>query len=313
MSEAAAPAPWLGHCHFVTTSGVPAQGLVAVYCTDAEGFRTALDAAAPLQGLTVKGTDKLIPADQLQPGDFGEWDPGSLAESVGAARPVAFGELTASDGEGTGDDALLELQDFGEIEPLSMMMDEDPPPTVPKALKAALFGPMHPPSDAEVARHGSAAKVPAARTFAILDAAKVPMMQLYLEQSGLPHRCLYKGEALERFGDVAPWVVELEEEATFTRRLFSRSKLPADLWDKAPGMLLRGRAELEDVWKHFRKFTKVGTHDGKSLFLRFWEPSVLRALPHILVAENAARFFPDWAQLIWVDPAEGRAGGIRRV
>jgi len=43
------------------------------------------------------------------------------------------------------------------------------------------------------------------------------------------------------------------------------------MWDKEPGIYMRSRGSLEDMWKHFRKFTKVQDETGKWFYFRFWE------------------------------------------
>ena len=111
-------------------------------------------------------------------------------------------------------------------------------------------------------------------TYAILDAAKVPNLPEMLETSGLPHRCLFTGEAFETLGAVAPWVVALDPNSGFTRNLFSRSDAPWHLWDAAPGIFVVSQADLDGVWSHFRKFTRVRDEAGRWFYFRFWDPAI---------------------------------------
>jgi len=76
---------------------------------------------------------------------------------------------------------------------------------------------------------------------------------------------------------VAPYVVQLEEDVDFTRNLFSHDpeqEVPWFMWNKEPGIYVRSRGSLDDMWKHFRKFTKVQDENGKWFYFRFWEARV---------------------------------------
>lgn len=153
---------------------------------------------------------------------------------------------------------LLAVHTIHGIEPLDPQDTAWPPKTVPDAIQPALFG-----QSAKSALH----------TYAILDAAKIADLPQLLEASGLAHRCLFQGAALENLGDVAPWVVQLDIDATFTKNLFTRSDATFHWWDTEPGIYLRSDASLVDLCIHFRRFTKVQDDQGKWMFFRFWEPA----------------------------------------
>lgn len=109
------------------------------------------------------------------------------------------------------------------------------------------------------------------QVYAILDAAKVMNLPELLERSGLEHRCLFKGDAYDEMKNVAPWIVRLEENCRFTRNLFTRSEISWHLWDREPGIYVLSRGTLNDIWRHFRKLTRVRDESGKWFYLRFWE------------------------------------------
>ena len=164
----------------------------------------------------------------------------------------------------------LQIDTIDGVEPLDAQLGVADLKTVPDALYEPLFGQ---PSDALL------------HTYAILDAAKVPNLPELLETSGLKHRCLFKGDAYDELKDVAPWVVRLEDGNAFTRNLFTRSDAPWHLWDAEPGIYLRSSGTLDDMWKHFRKFTKVQDEQGKWFYFRFWEA---RTFTQILEKTEAA-------------------------
>lgn len=153
--------------------------------------------------------------------------------------------------------------EIGEIEPLDTQFGVDVLKTVPEPLHDPLFGVT---SDERTAG-----------TYAILDAAAVTNLPELLETSGLDHECLFRGEALEEFASVAPWIVQMEDGHPLTRNLFTRSDALWHLWDDAPGIFVRSHRSLELLASHFRKFTKLQGTDGRWRYFRFWEPMVCQA------------------------------------
>ncbi|RCW77727.1 DUF4123 domain-containing protein, partial [Paracoccus lutimaris] len=45
-----------------------------------------------------------------------------------------------------------------------------------------------------------------------------------------------------------------------------------------PGIYVRAHGTLDDMWRHFRKFTRVQDESGKWYYFRFWEQGTLGAL-----------------------------------
>lgn len=163
---------------------------------------------------------------------------------------------------GAPDEPDLQINTIDGVEPLDAQLGVVDLKTVPDALYESLFG-----RPCDTALH----------TYVILDAAKVPNLPELLEVSGLTHHCLFKGNAYDELKDVAPWIVQLEDENVFTRNLFTQSEAPWHFWDKEPGIYLRSDASLADLCAHFRRFTKVQQTDGRWRYFRFWEPLVLQA------------------------------------
>jgi hypothetical protein len=143
--------------------------------------------------------------------------------------------------------------------------------SIPDALYPALFGPLKESKDSidEIGAKERPQNAPS-YTYALLDAAKIPNLVEMLFTSGLEHRCLFKGAAFEELKDVAPWIVRLEDDHRFTRQLFTKGQVPWNLWDKEPGVYLRSNASLDELWAHFRKFTRVQDEDGKWFVAKFW-------------------------------------------
>ena len=159
------------------------------------------------------------------------------------------------------------IQVIEKLQPLSVGFDPGPQAQVPAALHPALFG----------TPAGDAPDMPLS-TCAVLDGAKIANLPEMLATSGLAHRCLFKGAAFDELHSVAPWIVELKATDRFTGYLFTRGTAPWHLWDAEPGIFLRTRASIDDIWRHLRKFTRLPDGAGGWVYWRFWEPGPLAVL-----------------------------------
>jgi len=279
--------PWLGLCHIRNeTDGTRSsqQTLVAAWADSVEAFEREVHFHTNTHGLQMILVEEVLPATEWMQKHPDRKDAQRLAAKVSAKHPVEIGTLgggaSGSGGQSDDSEGYLHIEEVEGVEPLDSQFGVHPPKTVPGALYQPLFG-QPDPTRTEVAQYGSADKVPPLHTYAILDAAKVVNFVEMLEASGLEHRCLFKGEAAEEMRDVAPYVVRLEEDNTFTRNLFSHDpeqEVPWFMWSREPGIYVRSRGTLEDMWRHFRKFTKVQDEDGKWFYFRFWEGIYLDAI-----------------------------------
>ncbi|EPX81843.1 DUF4123 domain-containing protein [Litoreibacter arenae] len=211
------------------------------------------------------------------------------------------------------------------VEPLDAQFGVDEPKTVPDALLHALFGK----SDfidnefGETESNLTNMHDEESYVYAILDAAQISGLPELLETSGLEYRCLFKGEAYEELRDVAPWIVQLKEGSNFVRNLFTRSKAPWHLWDAGAGVFVQSRSDLNDVWAHFRKFTKVQDEEGRWYYQRYWEPtswypsligrlsdvqsSILSGVARLIIHLNTPLFGSRWVVLEGTEHVQPKA------
>lgn len=157
----------------------------------------------------------------------------------------------------------LRIRTVATVTPLDAQFGVLPKRCVPTELREPLFSSGTGSADAEI------------YCYAIIDAAKYPNLPDLLIQSGLEHRCLLKGDAQKELGDVAPWVVKLDADNQFTRKLFTQGDAAWNLWDRQLGIFLRSEAMLNEIWAHFRKFLRVRDESGAWFYVRFWQPEVM--------------------------------------
>lgn len=174
-------------------------------------------------------------------------------------------------------DTSVQVKTIDGIQPLDRQFGVYPRLSVPALLVDELFGQPQPTKIECRSIDGSASQLPQMRTFAVLDASIVPNLETLLGASTLDHACLFSGKAFEEYKDVAPWLVELEQDAQLTRRIFTQDEAPGALWDLAPGFFVRARVPLANMRRHLRKFTKLRDERGNWYYFRFWEATHARA------------------------------------
>lgn len=109
-----------------------------------------------------------------------------------------------------------------------------------------------------------------ARAYVILDGAAVPDLPLKIYEMQPHSVCLYRGELEPDIAEVAPYLVELFPDTTFTDWLLSEG-----LGGKNRGIFARSPFSLTEVRKHFRKFLTVYDEAGNPLLFRYYDPRVL--------------------------------------
>lgn len=208
--------------------------------------------------------------------------------------PRIFDQIQAAEAK----QPILRITTIEGVEPLDGQLGVSSKKTVPDVLYDALFGEPEPTASGIEAVGGDVPAVPPMQTYAILEAAKIINLPELLADSGLDHRCLFKGDAYDELKDVAPWIVRLEEGNRFARKLFTKSDAPRHLWGAEQALYLRSRAALEQLWRHFRKLTRVRNEAGKWFYFRFWEAGCL--VDYLQFAESSGTL--DLRPLFGIDP-----------
>ncbi len=171
---------------------------------------------------------------------------------------------------------------------------------MPEELCEPLFGDPDPKADFEA--WGGEKNLPPLKTYALLDAACHPALPDILDTSDLNHKCLFTGKALEELGEAAPWLVELEPDHSLTRKLMTTDTAPGGLWEKQLGIFLRSRVDMNSLWKHLRRFTRLRDETGKWYFFRYWSPPICTRLMamgnHPDVAPLVSAMFPSGTEAL---------------
>ena len=257
---------WIGRCT-LRSDGDIIETVVAVAARDETEFFARLNERLSVVGYGLH--------DVLDVRSFPDWlaryghddVTTKLAFSIDAADNVSFSSDLTGTGSGSASGApprslqneILVSTPLADVEPLDAQFGIAEKKSVPAGLSKALFGPT------------DAVRGDKAATYAVLDAAKVPGLPEMLTASGLDHECLLQGKARDELRNAAPYLVRLDPTNTFTRHLFTRSNDAWHLWDREPGLYMRHAGSMEDVRRHFRRFTRLRHANGSWFYFRFWD------------------------------------------
>ena len=106
--------------------------------------------------------------------------------------------------------------------------------------------------------------------YAILDGASIPGLLDKLASAREDWVCLYRGALEPSLARMAPYLVKLRRDASFTEWLIVEG------WGKHWGVIAVSPAGLEALRRHFRHFLRVRDHRGAVLYFRYYDPRVLR-------------------------------------
>ena len=118
--------------------------------------------------------------------------------------------------------------------------------------------------------------------YAILDSYGEPRVLAKVEELGEQAVCLYRGRAFDKYWNIAPYLVKIDEVLL--------DWVVEELWDSPWGVFVWASVDLDKVRRHFRKFLLVLSPEGKKLYFRFYDPLVLPTFLMSCNAEEAKHF-----------------------
>jgi hypothetical protein len=104
----------------------------------------------------------------------------------------------------------------------------------------------------------------------IVDGARDPRIYSSLLGSYLESSCLYAGDLPYSLEAAAPYLVQLEFEDRYTRRLIDEA------WGNSWGVFLRSNETMDRLRRHLRQFLRVQDYRGRFMVFRYYDPRVLR-------------------------------------
>jgi hypothetical protein len=214
-------------------------------------------------------------------------DLGSAHGTTVNGRPVASSGVVDNDLIGAGATVLRVTiaenfnSDVRANAPLAALPNE-PAATVPAALETQKREVVATTSHDRVLEVLGNQKEP---VFAILDAARNPLILAWLLDCEEKYQSLYEGPEADKMMAVAPYLVAVPPYSGFLPRLVRAG------WGQSWGVYLTCDRPFDEVRKHLRRFLTVETEDGKKLVFRFYDPRVLSVFLPSCTGEESRTFF----------------------
>ena len=291
--------PWLGLCHIrkeADDTRSSQQILVAAWADSVEGFEREVHFHTNTHGLQMILAEEVLPAAEWMAKHPDRKDAQRLAAKVSAKHPVEIGALgggaAGADGQPNDSQGYLHIEEIEGVEPLDSQFGVHPPKTVPDALYQPLFGQPEITQEDFILSGSHPGVIGEMKVFAILDVGKINSLLNSIEESGCEYRCLFQGKASEEFRETAPYIVQLEPANDFTKNMFSATGSSRDIWGMEAGIFIRSRESMNQLRKHFRKFTRVQVEaDMRWTYFRFWEPKMITYFLRGTCQSNLEAFF----------------------
>lgn len=168
----------------------------------------------------------------------------------------------------------------------SVRLEEDAVESAPVAAPAPAEKPAQPERPPLTARQRKVIEILSTQQplFAVLDAARDPMVLGVVRAFADEHQSLYEGRPAVDMAGVAPYLAKVP----------AGSRLLEDLargWGQSWGVWLVCSQPFDAVRKHLRQLLMVETEDGRKLFFRFWDPRVLRVFLPTCTPPEAGQVF----------------------
>lgn len=133
--------------------------------------------------------------------------------------------------------------------------------------------------------------------YALLDAARGRAVYEAVRWSSRPQAPLYGGELPPEIERVAPYLVELGGDHSFTRRILMQG------WGDSWGCFLSAPVDLATLRRHLRTLLRVRMEEGQTMLFRFYDPRVLRVYLPTCTRQELKAFFGPVSRVLVEDDA----------
>jgi pSer/pThr/pTyr-binding forkhead associated (FHA) protein len=132
-----------------------------------------------------------------------------------------------------------------------------------------------------------------AGVYALLDAARGPSARALRLQYPEVSYSLYDGPDVERFVEVAPYLIKIGERSSPLLETWL-----SEHWGQAYGYFIISDAPFKVLRRHLRKFLKVDSSQGRRMYFRFYDPRVIRTFLPTCAPTELVDFFGPISHLI---------------
>jgi hypothetical protein len=120
--------------------------------------------------------------------------------------------------------------------------------------------------------------------YAILDACDAPLVQKLVQELGTTRAIsLFAGIPEAQHWTVSPCLVQADPALL--------RWVVESLWTQPWGVFVMSRAQLPELFEHFRRFLVTELPDGRRFFFRYYDPRVLKQFLSQCQPEHVHEFF----------------------
>ena len=134
------------------------------------------------------------------------------------------------------------------------------------------------------------------KTYAIIDASKLEVFDGSHFLEDLPRKSLYTGDAARLYERIAPYIIELEPDHDFTRRLFTQAENEAQepwcFYQQSAAIIIRSHLDIDALFKNLRKLTRIYNPQTDTWYqYRFYEPHWIEDMLHCMTPAELSKFW----------------------
>ena len=156
-----------------------------------------------------------------------------------------------------------------------------------EALKPLLFGTLPPRASGRQVVAGASGQT-MFDTYILIEAARRGDAEVMLEGFGVPYCSLYQGASADAFARHAPYLARIEKDSPAAEWAVNEG------WDEGWGVWMRSARSMEELRKHFRKFTQLYNPEEERWYIfRFYAPETMRRIVPSLPPNDFAAMTQD--------------------
>jgi hypothetical protein len=254
-----------------------------------------------------------------------------LSQQVNKQQPIAFTVIRLIEDQSETKDAAyyLQISQIEEVKPLDRQLGVLQQKTIPESLYDVVFGQTLPSTisdDDEVLFQTTASTIPSTTeqgetpllmTYAVVDASKLEVFDGEHLLEELPRKSLVTGKTARFYERLAPYLIRLEADHEFTRRLFTQAENTQQsawyFYQQNATIIIRSRLNIEELFNHLRKLTRIyNTRTDTYLQFRFYEPSWIEDMLLCMTPAELVKFWGSaFDQIIALKPLKESAAVIK--
>lgn len=131
--------------------------------------------------------------------------------------------------------------------------------------------------------------------YAIIDGAACPELRFKIYDWEPQSACLWSGKLAPDLQEVAPYLVLLDRDSTFTDWLITQG------WDNNWNIFVTSELDFKAFRKQIRKLLLVKSPEGQNMVFRFYDPRVIKEFYKIITPEQKLLLFEGVCNFIYCD------------